>query len=70
MMNEPDLSVSQWTTVCIIEELWLHNKHYPKSYGTKNGLNLLGTEFYDEGIKNLVQHYDRCLSRGGDYIEK
>jgi len=26
--------------------------------------------FYDEGIQKLVQHYDKCLNNGGNYVEK
>ena len=26
--------------------------------------------FYDEGIKNLVVRYDKCLNIGGNYVEK
>ena len=26
--------------------------------------------FYDEGIKNLVIRYDKCLNIGGNYVEK
>jgi histone-lysine N-methyltransferase SETMAR len=26
--------------------------------------------FYDEGIQNMVQRYDRCLKIGGNYVEK
>jgi len=26
--------------------------------------------FYDEGIQNLVQRYDKYLNNGGNYVEK
>ena len=26
--------------------------------------------FYDEGIQKLVQRYDKCLSNGGNFVEK
>jgi hypothetical protein len=26
--------------------------------------------FYNEGIQKLVQHYDKCLNSGGNYVEK
>jgi len=26
--------------------------------------------FYDEMIQKLVQHYDKCLNNGGNYVEK
>jgi hypothetical protein len=26
--------------------------------------------FYDEGIKKLVQLYDKCLNNRGNYVEK
>jgi hypothetical protein len=26
--------------------------------------------FYDEGIKKLVQRYDKCLNNSGNYVEK
>ncbi|PNF35627.1 hypothetical protein B7P43_G01883 [Cryptotermes secundus] len=27
-------------------------------------------DFYDTGIQKLVPRYDKCLSSGGDYVEK
>jgi hypothetical protein len=30
----------------------------------------LATDFFDEGIQKLVPRYDKCLSLGGDYVEK
>jgi hypothetical protein len=26
--------------------------------------------FYDEGIQKIVQHYDKCLKIGGNFVEK
>ena len=26
--------------------------------------------FYDEGIRNLVVRYDKCLNIGGNYVEE
>jgi hypothetical protein len=26
--------------------------------------------FYDDGIQKLVSCYDKCLSNGGNYVEK
>ena len=26
--------------------------------------------FYEEGIQKLVSRYDKCLSNGGEYVEK
>jgi hypothetical protein len=26
--------------------------------------------FYDEGIQKLVSRYEKCLSNGGNYVEK
>ena len=28
------------------------------------------SNFYDEGIKNLVVRYDLCLDTGGNYVER
>jgi hypothetical protein len=28
------------------------------------------TSFYDAGIQKLVPRYDKCLSHGGNYVEK
>jgi histone-lysine N-methyltransferase SETMAR len=33
-------------------------------------LKLQGTEFYEAGIDKLVPRMDKCLSLGGDYVEK
>ena len=33
-------------------------------------LPLQAANFYDEGIKNLVVRYDKCLNIGGNYVEK
>jgi hypothetical protein len=30
----------------------------------------LAADFFDEGIQKLVSRYDKCLSLGGDYVEK
>jgi hypothetical protein len=30
----------------------------------------LAADFFDEEIQKLVPRYDRCLSLGGDYVEK
>jgi histone-lysine N-methyltransferase SETMAR len=27
-------------------------------------------EFYNSGISKLVMRWDKCLNRGGDYVEK
>jgi len=26
--------------------------------------------FYEEGIQNLVAHYDKCLNNGVEYVKK
>lgn len=31
-------------------------------------LNTLATTFYEEGIKNLVHQYDKCLNLQGDNV--
>jgi hypothetical protein len=30
----------------------------------------LAADFLDEGIQKLVSRYDKCLTLGGDYVEK
>jgi hypothetical protein len=30
----------------------------------------MAAEFFDTGIQKLIPRYDKCLSSGGDYIEK
>jgi hypothetical protein len=30
----------------------------------------LAAEFYDIGIQNLVPRLNKCLDKGGDYVEK
>ena len=36
----------------------------------ENWLKAQAAAFYDEGIGKLVSRYEKCLSRGGDYVEK
>jgi hypothetical protein len=36
----------------------------------KEWLNGLAAEVYDEGLQNLVTHYDKYPYVGGDYVEK
>jgi hypothetical protein len=33
-------------------------------------LRAQATEFYDIGIQNLVPRINKCLDKGGDYVEK
>jgi hypothetical protein len=33
-------------------------------------LRAQAAEFYDIGIQNLVPRLNKCLDRGGDYVEK
>jgi hypothetical protein len=33
-------------------------------------LNTQAAVFYNEGIKKVVPHYNKCLNSGGDYAEK
>jgi len=69
----PDLSPSDF-------HLFLHLK---KSLGGKrfddnddlNGavqkwLTSQAATFYEEGIQKLVTRYDKCLTNGGEYVEK
>jgi hypothetical protein len=30
----------------------------------------LAAHFYEQGIQNLVSHYNKCLNVGGAYVEK
>ena len=36
----------------------------------KEKLNGLAAEVYDEGMQELITGYDKCLSVGGDFVEK
>ena len=33
-------------------------------------LRMAGTEFYRRGIFKLPERWDKCVQRGGDYVEK
>ncbi len=35
-----------------------------------NWFNDLAAEFYNDGILKLIKRWDKCLNRGGDYVEK
>jgi hypothetical protein len=59
--------------------LFLHLKSFPASWRfhddeVKKAVTTcfasLAASFYNEGIKKLVQHYDKCLNNGGNYVEK
>jgi hypothetical protein len=36
----------------------------------RESLNALAAEVYDEGIQKHITRYEKCLSVGGDYVEK
>jgi hypothetical protein len=36
----------------------------------KTWLSSQAADFFDTGIQKLIPRYDKCLSSGGDYIEK
>jgi hypothetical protein len=38
--------------------------------GVKMWLSSMAAEFFDTGIQKLIPWYDKCLSSGGDYVEK
>jgi hypothetical protein len=38
--------------------------------GVKSWLSLQAADFFDTGIQKLISPYDKCLSSGGDYVEK
>ena len=37
---------------------------------TKQWINVLAVELYNEGIQKLITHYVKCLNVGGDLVEK
>jgi hypothetical protein len=47
---------------------------YHDNSEVKESINTLfalqAASFYDAGIQKLVPSYDKCLSNGGNYIEK
>jgi len=48
---------------------WFHDNSEAKKAVTTCFASQLAS-FYDEGIQKLVQHYDKCLNNGGNYVEK
>jgi hypothetical protein len=38
--------------------------------GVKTWLSAEAADFFDTGIQKLVPRYDKCLSSGGDQVEK
>jgi hypothetical protein len=35
-----------------------------------NWVKTLAADFFEEGMQKLVPRYDKCLSLGGDHVEK
>jgi hypothetical protein len=38
--------------------------------GVKMWMSSYASDFFDTGIQKLIPRYDRCLTSGGDYVEK
>jgi hypothetical protein len=53
---------------------WLRSQRFNNNEelmeGVKTWLSPLTAYFFDTGIQKLIPRYDKCLSYGGDYVEK
>jgi hypothetical protein len=53
---------------------WLGSQHFNDDEELQSSivewLQSQAVEFYDCGIQKLVKRYDKCLSVGGNYVEK
>jgi hypothetical protein len=38
--------------------------------GVKTWMSSQAADFFDTGIQKRIPPYDKCLSSGGDYVEK
>jgi hypothetical protein len=41
-----------------------------RKHGVRRWFRAQLAEFYNSGISQLVVRWDKCLNRGGDYVEK
>jgi hypothetical protein len=53
---------------------WLRSQRFNNNEelmeGVKTWLSSQAADFFDTGIQKLIPQYDKCVSSGGDYVEK
>lgn len=53
---------------------FLDGRHFKSNEAVKDAtkqlINVLAVELYNEGIQKLITHYVKCLNVGGKVIEK
>ena len=69
----PDLAPSDFHLFCYLKE-FLGGKCFATDdevkEAVKDWLSSQVVDFYDFGIQKLVEHYDKCLNKNGNYVEK
>lgn len=69
----PDLAPSDYFLFLHFKQ-WLGGQRFETEEGLKNAVvnwfNSQAASFYAEGLKKLVQRYEKCLEVNGDYVEK
>jgi transposase len=69
----PDLAPSNYLLFTYLKN-WLRSQRFNNNEelmeGVKRWLRSQTADFFDTGIKKLIPRYDKCLSSGGDYVEK
>lgn len=69
----PDLAPSDYHLFLLLKQ-WLQSQRFENDdelmTGVTNWLKSLAADFFDAGLKKLVQRYKKCVEVGGDYVEK
>jgi histone-lysine N-methyltransferase SETMAR len=69
----PDLAPSDCHLFTSLKN-WLGSQSFNNNEklmeGVKTWLNSQAADFFDTGRQKLISRYDKCLSSGGDYVEK
>jgi histone-lysine N-methyltransferase SETMAR len=69
----PDLAPSAYYLFTYLKN-WMRSQRFNNNEelmeGVKTRLNSQAADFFDTGKQELTPRYDKCLSLGGDYVEK
>ena len=72
-LYSPDLAPSDFHLFLHLKK-FVGGKWFDDDDGLKDGvqkwLTSQAAAFYEEGIQKLVPRYGKCLSNGGEYVEK
>ena len=73
LLYSPDLAPSDFHLFLHLKK-FLGGKRFDDDDDLKDAvqkwLTSQAATFYEEGIQKLVPRYDKCLSNGGEYVEK